>query len=162
MSLLGEGARSGVHFGLTSGVITTLGLIVGLHAGTESLQAVVGGIITIAVADAMSDALGIHISKESESHLSVRQVWHATAATFVAKFAMAATFLAPVLLLPLREAVMASVAWGVLVVALLSYGLARARRVAVLPVVGEHVGIALLVVIVTHYLGEAIAHMFSV
>jgi VIT1/CCC1 family predicted Fe2+/Mn2+ transporter len=158
---MGEGARSGVHFGLTSGVITTLGLIVGLHAGTESLQAVVGGIITVAVADAMSDALGIHISKESESHLSVRQVWHATIATFIAKFVMAATFLVPVLLLPLPAAVLASVVWGLLVVGILSFRLARDRQVAVLPVVGEHVGIAVLVVIVTQALGEAIAHMFS-
>lgn len=158
---MGEGARSGWHFGLTSGVITTLGLIVGLHAGTESLRAVVGGIITIAVADAMSDALGIHISKESERHLSTRQIWHATAATFVAKFVMAATFLLPVLLLPLRAAVFASVLWGLLVVAVMSYGLARDRRVPVLPVVGEHVGITVLVVIITHFVGGAVAQVFE-
>lgn len=159
---MGKGTRSGLHFGLSSGVITTLGLIVGLHAGTESLQAVVGGIITIAVADGMSDALGIHISKESERDLSVRQIWYATAATLVAKFVMAATFLIPVLLLPLRMAVLASIAWGVLVVAVMSYGLARNRNEPVLPAVGEHVSIALLVVVITHYLGERIAQAFSV
>ncbi|MFA5529329.1 MAG: hypothetical protein WDA11_01550 [Thiohalomonadaceae bacterium] len=159
---MGEGTRSGLHFGLSSGAITTLGLIVGLHAGTESLQAVVGGIITIAVADGMSDALGIHLSKESERDLSVRQIWYATAATFAAKFLMAATFLLPVLLLPLRMAVLASIAWGVLVVAVMSYGLARNRNEPVLPAVGEHVSIALLVVVITHYLGERIAQAFSV
>lgn len=41
---------TGVHFGLTSGVITTLGLMVGLHSGTHSLRAVAGGILTIAIA----------------------------------------------------------------------------------------------------------------
>ena len=53
-------------FGLTSGVITTLGLMVGLHAGTHSMPAVLGD-STIALADAMSDALGIHVAEESKT-----------------------------------------------------------------------------------------------
>ncbi len=157
---MGEGARSGLHFGLTSGVITTLGLTVGLHAGTDSLQAVVGGILTIAVADAMADALGMHISKEAD-HLPVRQVWNATFATFATKFLMAISFLLPLLLLPLTVAVVVSVVWGILVVAVLSLRLARARQEAVLPVVGEHVAIAIVVVVATHYLGELVAHLFG-
>ena len=52
--------KKGLGFGLTSGVITTLGLIVGLHAGFQSKAVVIGGILTIAIAD----ALGIHPSEE--------------------------------------------------------------------------------------------------
>lgn len=48
--------RKGFSFGLTSGVITTLGLIVGLHSSTHSDLSVIGGILSIAIADAMSDA----------------------------------------------------------------------------------------------------------
>lgn len=55
--LKNKGAPTGVFFGATSGVITTVGLIAGLYAGTESVVAVLGGILVIAVADAMSDAL---------------------------------------------------------------------------------------------------------
>ena len=43
--------KIGLSFGLTSGVITTLGLLVGLDAGTHSQPIVLGGILTIAVAD---------------------------------------------------------------------------------------------------------------
>ena len=57
--------KVGFSFGLTSGIITTLGLMVGLNYGTSSKLAVIGGILTIAIADASSDALGIHISEES-------------------------------------------------------------------------------------------------
>ena len=42
-----SGTRTGIYFGTTSGVITTLGVIIGLNAGTESLVAVVGGILVI-------------------------------------------------------------------------------------------------------------------
>lgn len=54
--------KTGISFGLTSGVITTLGLMAGLYSGTHSRAIVIGGILTIAIADAMSDALGIHVS----------------------------------------------------------------------------------------------------
>ena len=57
--MMKESLKTGITFGLTSGVITTLGLMVGLHSGTGSRIAVIGGILTIAVADAFSDALGI-------------------------------------------------------------------------------------------------------
>lgn len=156
-----NGARAGIHFGLTSGVITTLGLIVGLHAGTHSSLAVIGGIVTIAIADALSDALGIHISKESEGTLTERQIWQATLATFLAKFFMAATFLLPILLLPLNHAILASIAWGVMVIGLLSWQMARDQHVPRWPVIGEHVGIALLVVVVTHFVGDAVARVFA-
>ena len=59
--------NKGVSFGLTSGAITTLGLMVGLHSETKSAAVVLGGILTIAVADAFSDALGIHISEKGEN-----------------------------------------------------------------------------------------------
>ncbi|MBW1641510.1 MAG: VIT1/CCC1 transporter family protein, partial [Deltaproteobacteria bacterium] len=67
--------RKGISFGLTSGTITTLGLMVGLHSGTHSRMVVIGGILTIAVADAFSDALGIHISAESENECSPKEIW---------------------------------------------------------------------------------------
>lgn len=161
MVAMRDGVSSGIHFGLTSGVITTLGLIVGLHSGTRSELAVIGGIVTIAIADALSDALGIHIAKEAEQRHTARHVWLATLATFAAKFSMASTFVVPVLLLPFDLAILASVVWGLLVIALLSVMMARAQGARWLPVVGEHVGIALLVVVVTHFVGDAVARIFG-
>ena len=55
--------KVGFSFGITSGIITTLGLMVGLNSSTNSKVAVIGGILIIAIADAFSDALGIHISR---------------------------------------------------------------------------------------------------
>jgi VIT1/CCC1 family predicted Fe2+/Mn2+ transporter len=156
-----SGISTGIHFGLTSGVITTLGLVVGLHAGTHSTLAVVGGVFTIAVADALSDALGIHISKEAENTRSRRQIWLATLATFAAKFVMAGTFLVPILLLPLATAITVSVAWGLLVLAILSVRLAGIQRLSPLPVIAEHVGIGLAVVALTHVIGDWVARVLS-
>src|SRR6266850_6989069 len=103
--MMKQSLMTGFSFGLTSGVITPLGLMVGLNAGTHSRLAVIGGIVTIAVADALSDALGIHVAEESKNNGSVSEVWESTIAALLAKFLTALTFVVPVLLLaytPLR------------------------------------------------------------
>jgi len=143
----------GLSFGLTSGVVTTLGLIVGLAAGTQSRLAVVGGIVTIAVADALSDALGIHLAQESTPDVSHAEVWSATLFTFVAKFVTTLSFLTPVLLLPLEQAIVVSVVWGYLIIGILSYLLARSQELNPLAVTAEHIAIATFVVAASHFIG---------
>lgn len=155
-----EAINAGLNFGLTSGVITTLGLMVGLHAGTKSTLAVIGGVVTIAIADSLSDALGIHIAKEGEKDSSEKEIWAATIMTFIAKFVMAMTFVVPVLALDLTDAIIASVIWGMLVLGVLSYFVARQNGDNPFYVILEHLAIALVVTAATHYVGIWIAATF--
>ncbi len=156
-----DGARTGLYFGATSGVITTIGLIAGLNAGTNSVAAVLGGILVIAVADSLSDALGIHLAEEADPDTSHGHVWSATVSTFLTKFVFAITFAVPVLLLPLWPAVLASVAWGLLVIAVLSYFIARSQGSSPLAIIGEHVLIAVIVVVASHYIGAWVNAAFA-
>ncbi len=149
--------RMGVSFGLTSGIITTLGLMVGLQSGTSSRLAVLGGILTIAIADAFSDALGIHICEESENAHTTREIWESTILTFISKFVFASIFIVPVLLLDLSTAVVVSVAFGFSVIAIASYFIARRQGAKPWKVVGEHLLIASLVIVATHYVGVLVA-----
>lgn len=148
---------TGFSFGSTSGIITTLGLMVGLHSGTHSRSVVLGGILTIAIADAFSDALGIHISEESENKHTSREIWISTVATFIAKFLFAITFVIPVIMLPLTHAILASVIWGVLLLGIFSYYLAKSQNVNPWWVVGEHLFTAIVVVLITHIIGDLIS-----
>ncbi len=156
-----DGARTGLFFGATSGVITTIGLITGLNAGTHSVTAVLGGIFVIAVADAMSDALGIHLAEEANPNATTHHIWSATISTFLNKFIFAISFAVPLLLLPLDQAVIASLLWGMLVIIVLSYFLARAQGVSPVLIVAEHLGIAILVVVFSHFIGEWVSRTFN-
>jgi VIT1/CCC1 family predicted Fe2+/Mn2+ transporter len=150
-----------MSFGLTSGVITTLGLLVGLSAGTSSRTAVVAGILTIAVADSLSEALGIHMSEESEGVHTPREVWVATPATFGAKLLMALTFAIPVIVLSLDTATVVAIVWGALALTLLSVDVGRRRGVDPKPIVLEHLGVAALVIVAAHFVGLGISAAFS-
>ena len=154
-----DSLRTGLCFGMTSAVITTLGLMVGLHSGTHSKIVVLGGILTIAIADAFSDALGIHISEESKNVHTTKQVWEATVATFLTKFLFALTFAVPLLLLSLRVAIAVSLVWGLSILTLLSYAIARSQDERPWKIVGEHLLIAVIVISITHYVGDLIGKM---
>jgi len=156
-----ESLKTGFSFGLTSGIITTLGLMVGLHSGTKSKMVVIGGILTIAIADAFSDALGIHISEESENTHTTMQIWGATIATFISKFIFSMSFLIPVLIFPLSNALIISLFWGFLVLTLISYLMARSQEERAWKIIGEHLLIAIVVICITHFVGEWISYRFK-
>lgn len=159
--MIKDSFKTGLSFGTTSGIITTLGLIVGLHSGTHSKLVLIGGVLTIAIADAFSDALGIHISEESESIHTGREVWESTISTFFSKLAFALTFIFPIFLLDLSVAIIVSVFWGLCVLSILSFSIAKEQKVNPWKAVIEHLIVAFLVVGVTHYVGEWIGTTFD-
>ena len=153
--------KTGLSFGLTSGIITTTGLMVGLNSGTHSKLVVIGGILTIAIADAFSDALGIHVSEESENKHTPTEIWESTISTFLSKFIFAISFIVPVLVFPLRTAIIISVIWGLSLLGIFSFYIAKGQDTKPWKVVLEHLMIALVVIVITHYVGDWIGKTFG-
>lgn len=154
--------KVGINFAATSTVITTLGLMVGLEAGTSSRIAVIGGILTIAIADAIADAFGIHVSEESENQHTTKEIWTSTAATFVAKVVFTLIFAVPVLLLDnLRSAILINIGIGAAIIIISSWRMAQQQKKNAWNVIGEHLLIMTVAIIATHYLGVWIGRTFS-
>ena len=153
--------RKGLGFGLISGIITTLGLIVGLNSGAYSRNVIIGGIIVIAIADAMSDSFGIHISEEFEKKRSEKEVWQATIYTFLFKFIFAMTFIVPIIFLQLQTAVLVSIIWGLSLISLFSYFIAKMQKLKPYKMILEHLLIAIVVIAITNYIGSLIPRLLS-
>ncbi|MBL7137035.1 MAG: hypothetical protein ISS81_10690 [Candidatus Marinimicrobia bacterium] len=153
--------KTGFSFGLTSGIITTLGLMVGLHSGTRSRLVVIGGILIIAIADAFSDALGIHISEESENKHTTKEIWESTISTFLSKFVIALTFIIPLLLFQLPKAIIVSMVWGLSLLGIFSFYIAKEQKIKPWKVIVEHILIAIIVIIITHHIGDWIGSTFG-
>lgn len=154
-------AKVGVRFGMTSAIITTLGLMVGLNSGTGSKLVVIGAILLIAIGDSLSDALAIHISEESEAKHTLKEIWTSTYFTFLSKFVVTMTFVIPVLLLPLTTAIIISIVWGLGLIGIVSYKMAIEQKIKPWKVISEHMLIASFVIVVTHFIGLFVAVMFG-
>lgn len=153
--------KTGFSFGLTSAIITTSGLMVGLNSGTHSRLVVIGGILIIAIADAFSDALGIHISEESENVHTPKEVWQSTISTFFAKFIFALTFVVPVFIFELPTAVIISIIWGLSLLGIFSFKIAKATKAKPWKVIAEHLVTASLVIVITNFVGSWISSVFK-
>lgn len=156
-----QSIKAGMFFGMTSAVITTLGLLVGLAVSTDSKMVVIGGLITIAVCDALSDAMGMHLSQESDPTKSAREVWIATFSTLATKFLFAASFVVPVYFLDLTAAIMIDILWGMLVLFESSYLLAKHQQKNPTYIVLEHFALAAVVILISYQIGLLVKTNFS-
>jgi VIT1/CCC1 family predicted Fe2+/Mn2+ transporter len=151
--------KKGFGFGLTSGIITTLGLIVGLNSGTHSKKVIIGGVLIIAIADALSDAFGIHISEEATNKKD-KEIWESTFSTFLFKLIFALSFVIPILFLELNTAIIVSIIWGILLLTSFSFYIAKMNKKKPFKIIVEHLTIAIIVIIATHFVGEFISKVF--
>jgi VIT1/CCC1 family predicted Fe2+/Mn2+ transporter len=153
--------KVGLCFGLTSGIITTLGLMMGLYSGTHNRVVVIGGILIIAIADSLSDAFGIHVSEESENKHTPKEVWESTLSTFFCKFIIASSFIIPVILIELKTAIYVSIIWGLSLLSILSFKIGKNQKSKTWIVVIEHLTIAIVVITAAYYVGHFIKLTFA-
>ena len=156
-----ESIKKGIYFGVASGVITTIGLMVGLNSAEGSRLVILGGIFTIAIADAMSDALGMHLSEESTNHKTEREIWEATGCTFLSKLFVALSFAPAVVFLDLNLAINLNIVWGAFLVSYASLRIAREQQAKAGHVILEHLVIMGVVVLIAHQVGDFVAKFFG-
>ena len=103
----------------------------------------------------------MHVSEESIGGESARDVRASTFSTFGAKFFFAIIFLVPVLFLELSTAIIASIALGFFLISCFSIWIARSQNKNPAKIAGEHLLIALVVIVVAYLAGAWIATAFG-
>jgi VIT1/CCC1 family predicted Fe2+/Mn2+ transporter len=142
-------------FGSTSGIVTSVGLIVGFGAATLSRPALVSGLLIVALADNVTDSLSIHVYQESEQ-FEGRSAFRATLTNFVSRVVVAASFVALVIGVPAAFLPAASMAWGSVLLGSLTWALARARHVSPMGEILKHLVVAVVVVLLSRTIGQLI------
>lgn len=151
-----------VSFGLTTAVITSIGMIVGMHSATSSKLAVVAGIVVMAFADGLSDAVSLHTAEEAEverekAKHTMREIWLTTILAFISVSGFSLTFAIPIVLLPFEIAILVAIAWGMLLLIILNFFIAKIRKENPAKLIAEHVLLAVFVIIISYFVGNLTA-----
>ena len=149
-----------VSFGITSAVITSLALITGLDTITNPKSGIIGSILVIALADNLSDSMGIHFYLESE-HVSGKEVWLSTLTNYLARLGVSLSFILLIAFLPIRTAVYCSIVWGFSILAGLSYAIQHRRDKNPLNEALVHMGLAAIVIAGSHFAGSFLIDKFK-
>ena len=142
-------------FGATAGIVTSIGLIIGLDAATATKATIISGLLIVAIADNLTDSLSVHIYQEAE-RLEPRAAFHAMLINCGVRLGLSLSFVFVVAILPLRVAIVVSILWGLLSLTGLSYVVARARKLPVLREIAKHVAVAAVVMLSSKMIGHII------
>jgi hypothetical protein len=142
-------------FGATAAIMTSMALIVGLGSANSGKTGIVGGLLIVAIADNLSDTLGIHIYEEVK--VGANTAVRTSVSNYLTRLLIACSFVALVLVLPLGLARWVSIAWGSLLLSVLTYLIAKGRSVKPVPEVAIHLLVAAIVVVLSQVIGSLIA-----
>lgn len=148
-------------FGITSGILTALGLLVGVAFATGERLAVIAAIVTIAVADSGSDAFGVYMTRIAERGTSRRTALRHALLTVVGKFCFPLTFLVPIVTLPLSTAIWVDVVWGLIALSTLSTEQAIVAHESIGKTICRNVGLAIGIIAFSGLAGAAVDKIFT-
>jgi VIT1/CCC1 family predicted Fe2+/Mn2+ transporter len=149
-----------ISFGTTAAVVTSMALIVGLDAATVSRATIAATLLILALADNLTDSLGIHVYQESE-RLAQRDAFRTTVANFLTRLLVSLSFIALLFLAPAPLSTYAAVVWGLALLSVLTFLLARARNARPGPEICRHCAVAVAVIALTRLIGAGIPHWFG-
>jgi hypothetical protein len=142
-----------ISFGGTAAIVTSMALIAGLDAAKAGRATMVSALLIAAVADNLTDSLSVHMYQESE-RLEEREAFVGTLTNFATRFILCLSFVLIVMLFREHAAVAGGIVWGMSLLTVLSYILARHRKVSAMSEVGKHLTVALVVIFISKSIGH--------
>lgn len=156
-----DAVKKGMGFGLSSAIITTLGIIVGTHSTTDLKHAVIGAILVVAFADSLADSLGVYFSEVAREKCEKIEAFVSAISAFFTKFIFAMTFLIPILIFELHTAIIVCICYGLIVLGVYGFYTAKTKKESIFQNVVWYILLALVVIVASHYLGLFINQRFS-
>jgi VIT1/CCC1 family predicted Fe2+/Mn2+ transporter len=135
-------------YGGTAAIVTSMSLIVGFDTAAMAKATILTGLLVVAIADNLTDSLSIHLYQESE-RLESRIAFHATLSNFATRLGLSFSFVVLVLLLPPSAAVITSIVWGLSLLSVLTYLIARDYGRSPIPEIAKHLLTTLAVILIS-------------
>ena len=141
-----------ISFGGTAAIVTSMVLIVGLDIANAGKATMVSALLIAAVADNLTDSLSVHMYQESE-RLEEREAFVGRLSNFATRFIVCLSFVLIVTLFRAHAAVVRGIVWGILLLTVLNYILARHRKVGAISELWKHLTVALVIIFVSKGIG---------
>jgi hypothetical protein len=141
-------------FGATAAVMTSMALVIGLGSANTGKASIIAGLLIIGIADNLSDSLGIHIHEECDTKAT--EAFSLSASNYATRLVIVCSFIAIVAILPFGIAQAVTLAWGIVLLSVLTYFIAKARSASALYEIALHLFVAAVVVVLSQVIGTLI------
>lgn len=141
-------------FGVTSAIMTSLAVVVGLSGATSNIT-VITALLIIAIADNISDSFGIHIYQESKC-INPKEVKTTTTNNFIARMLITFVFILFVIYIPINLAIISSIIFGITILTILSYLISKSQKINPYYSITRHLTLAIILMASSFILRYAI------
>jgi len=152
--------RQGMFFGANSGILTTAGLIAGLVQTKITKNYLIISIISLAIADSISEAYGMYISKKAENVEDDSQnPIYALSGLLIMKFFIVISFLIPFLFsnnMKYFKNLYWIIGWSLFLISIVDYNISSLREESVMSYLIPHIVVLFSVIYLTQYFGKMI------
>lgn len=146
--------RQGFTFGIMEGTILLMGLMLGLSV-TGNRAITVLALLVTALADALANASGFHVSQETEKHHDKKEVLASTIYCFLATFFVMAVLATPILFFEnFSNAIIVSSTAAIIILGALGAFVAKQRNESMLRLALKYIFMGILAAVVCYFLGE--------
>lgn len=145
-------------FGAVSAVITGLAIVVGFWGAPDAKVTIITALVILALADNISDSFSIHLHHKSE-----REKWtrSETVFNFLTRFVIVLCFSGFVIFLSEYYYTVCSVIFGLAIMTVISYSIAKYRKVSLTLTIVKYVGLSIFVMIASIFLRQLILFLIS-
>lgn len=117
----------GATFGIMEATVMMLGVMTGLSVtGNRFIVAI--GLLTAGLADAVANSVAFHVSEETETIHTQREIWKSTFFTFLGTTLTVALIIWPIFLFPIKSAVTISWIIGIIILMGVGYFVSRITK----------------------------------
>ena len=120
----------GHTFGMISGIITSIGLILGLFGASITLKPIIVSLASIAISDGISDAFGIYYATKSNNH-TTEEAYKQAINTLLIKVAFPLLMIVPFYLTNINKAIIINCIASLIVVYTVSLRIFKNQKEAV-------------------------------
>ena len=145
-----------VSFGAASAIVTGMGMVIGFGAASISKPTIIAGLLIVGLADNITDSLSIHIYQESE-RLEQKAAFRTTIGNFATRLIISLSFIILVFSFSNTNMLLACLIWGVLLLASLTWFVAKNRDANVLTEILKHLAVAAAVIAASLATGTVIS-----
>jgi hypothetical protein len=134
-----------VSVGTASAIVTSMGVIIGFGVASISKPTIIAGLLIVGLADNVTDSLSIHIYQESE-RLEHHAAFRATIGNFAARLIISLSFVFLAFTFSSAAMILVCLIWGALLLATLTWFVAKNRNANVMTETLKHLAVAAVVI----------------
>lgn len=120
----------------------------------------------MAIADGLSDSMSLHIIseeieiEEGKAKHTPQEIWLTMFFTFLSISGFTLSFLIPILIFPLKTAIIFAIFWGIFLLFILNFWIVKIKKEKPTKLIFEHILLALFVILISYWVGNKIPEIF--